>query len=227
MATALLSSFFLDLLLGFSSTWRCAYEHFSPNLQPLLVLWTSILEGATFHRMNWCNFLWSNPCTAIEAFYHWDSFLWDFRFSMFFFHSAAWKKSETDSAVSFLHAYWYRGGNCNCLLFSTARWFSIANNLQEFFVHAVLSPDSWPRSFSHNFHIWRKDSYFVFLARYFSSPSFSICDNQVLISSDESPTHTIPIRSWVSQTLVFLICTILPRCHHAGFSSWTIKLRPT
>ena len=38
MATALLSSFFLDLLPGCSSTWRCAYEHFSPNLQPLLVL---------------------------------------------------------------------------------------------------------------------------------------------------------------------------------------------
>ena len=38
MATALLSSFFLDLLLGSSSTWRCEYEHFSPNRQPLLVL---------------------------------------------------------------------------------------------------------------------------------------------------------------------------------------------
>ena len=38
IATALLSSFFLDLLLGCSSTWRCAYEHFSPKRQPLLVL---------------------------------------------------------------------------------------------------------------------------------------------------------------------------------------------
>ena len=38
MAAALLSSFFLDLLLGWSSTCRCAYEHFSPNLQPLFVL---------------------------------------------------------------------------------------------------------------------------------------------------------------------------------------------
>ena len=37
IATALLSSFFLDLFVGCSSTWRCAYEHF-PNLQPLLVL---------------------------------------------------------------------------------------------------------------------------------------------------------------------------------------------
>ena len=38
IATALLSSFFLDLLVGCSSTWRCAYEHFSPNRHPLLVL---------------------------------------------------------------------------------------------------------------------------------------------------------------------------------------------
>ena len=52
----------------------------------------------------------------------------------------------------FFHAYWYRGGNCNCLLLHTARWFPFANNLQEFFVHAVLFTDSWPRRSSHNFH---------------------------------------------------------------------------
>ena len=96
-----------------------------------------------------------------------------------------------------------------------------------FFVHAVLSPDSWPRRSSQNFRFWLQSSYFEFPARYFFSPSFSICDNQVLFSSDESPGHTIPIRSWVSQTLVFLICTILPRCHQVGFSSQTIKFRPT
>ena len=32
IATALLSPFFWDLLLSNSSTWRCAWEHFSPNL---------------------------------------------------------------------------------------------------------------------------------------------------------------------------------------------------
>ena len=31
IATALLSSFFLDLFVGCSSTWRCAYEHFFPK----------------------------------------------------------------------------------------------------------------------------------------------------------------------------------------------------
>ena len=43
--------------------------------------------------------------------------------------------------VNFSHAYSSRGGNCNCLLSHTARWFPIANNLQEFFVHVVLVPD--------------------------------------------------------------------------------------
>ena len=109
-----------------------------------------------------------------------------------------------------------------------SRWFPIANNLQEFFVHAVLFPDSWPRRSSQNFRFWPQNSYFEFLVRYFSSPWFSICDNQVLISFHEFPGHTIPIWSWLSQTLVvFLICTILPRCHHAGFSSSIIIFRPT
>ena len=38
IVTALLPSFYLDLFVGCSSTWRCANEHFSPNQQPLLVL---------------------------------------------------------------------------------------------------------------------------------------------------------------------------------------------
>ena len=123
------------------------------------------------------------------------------------------KSSRHSTAATFFsgvifHAYWYRGENCNCLLL---------NNLQEFFVHAVLSPDSWPRRFFHNFHSWRQK--FLFLKSCSILRSSSICDNQVLTSSDESPGHTIPIRSWVSQTLVFLIRAILPRCHQVGFSS--------
>ena len=60
-----------------------------------------------------------------------------------------------------------------------------------------------------------------------TSFQFAICDNQVLFSSDESPGHTIPILSWVSQTLVFCIWTILPRCHQVGFSSCTVEFHPT
>ena len=98
---------------------------------------TSILEGATVHKMSYCKFLWGNPCKAIATFYHWVSYLWDFGSSMVFAHSAACKISETDLMVSLSCTYSYRGGNCNCLLSHTAHWFPIANNLQEFFVHAV------------------------------------------------------------------------------------------
>ena len=100
-----------------------------------------------------------------------------------------------------------------------ARWLSTASNLLEFFVHAVLSPDSWPPCSFHNFRFWLQNSWFVDSARYICLPLSSICDNQVRLSSDESPVHAIPMRSWVSQTLVLLICTILPRCHQVGFSS--------
>ena len=71
MATALLPPFVLNFLVGCSSTWRCAYEHFSPNLQPLLDMQNKILEVAIFQRMNFCKFLWGNPCRAIETFYRW------------------------------------------------------------------------------------------------------------------------------------------------------------
>ena len=98
------------------------------------------------------------------------------------------------------------------------RWFSTANNLQEFFAHAVLSPDSWPRFVSH--FPFQTTKFFIrkFCLILLFSPSSSICDNQLLLSSDESPNCTIPIRSWVSQALVFLTCTILPRCHQMGFN---------
>ena len=86
------------------------------------------------------------------------TYLWDFGSSMVFAHSAAWKNSETDLMVNFSHAYSYRGGNCNCFLSHIARWFPIANNLQEFFVHAVLFPDSWTRRSPHTtFAVMRPD----------------------------------------------------------------------
>ena len=62
---------------------------------------TSILEGATFHEMRYCKFLWSNPCKTIETFFHWDSCLWDFWFSTHFSHSAAWKEFGDGFGVTF------------------------------------------------------------------------------------------------------------------------------
>ena len=142
MATALLSSFFLDLLLGCSSTWRCAYEHtFPQNGNHSWSCRTSILEGATFHRTSCCKFLWGNPCKAIDTFYRWGFFPWDLGFSTRLSHSAAWKNSETYSTVSFFHAYLHRDANCNCLLSHTARWTLIANNLQFYTLFCSLILD--------------------------------------------------------------------------------------
>ena len=67
--------------------------------------------------------------------------------------------------VNFFHAYSYRGGNYNCLLSHIARWFPIANNLQEFFVHAVCS-----LILDHGVLLKISNSYFEFPDRYFSSP---------------------------------------------------------
>ena len=99
------------------------------------------------------------------------------RISLILLHE---KNSETDSAVSFLHAYWHRDGNCNCLLWDTARWFPIANKLQEFFEHAVLSMDSWPRRFFHNFRFWRQNSYFWYILL---DTSFHHCLQSVIVRS--------------------------------------------
>ena len=92
--------------------------------------------------------------------------------------------------VNFSHAYPYRGGNCNCLLSHIARWFPIANNFQEFFVHAVLS-----LILDHG----------VLLIISISDPKILISNVllatslhhslQSVTSFDESPGRTIPIRS--------------------------------
>ena len=122
MATALLSSLFLDLLSAVHQTDDVRMRTFHQIGNHSSSCRTSILEDAIFHKVNWCNFLWGNPCRAIETFFYWDFclsnfwFLWDFGFSTHFSHSAAQKSSEEDSAVSILHAYWYCDGNCNCLL---------------------------------------------------------------------------------------------------------------
>ena len=81
-ATALLSLFDLDLL---SAVHQPDGVRMSTSRQTDNHSWscrTSILEGATFHRMSYCKFLWGNPYKAIETFYHWDFYLWDFGFTM-------------------------------------------------------------------------------------------------------------------------------------------------
>ena len=75
MPTALSSSFFLDLLHGCSSTWRCAYEHFSKTATTLGLVEQAFWRMPPFTEWNWFKFLWSNLCRTIETFYHWDFLL--------------------------------------------------------------------------------------------------------------------------------------------------------
>ena len=150
---------FVIILFGpfsrlFINLTMCEWALF-PKRQPLLVLWNKHSGGCHFFT-KWvaASSPKGTPCKVIGTFSRWDSFSWYFGFSMLFSHSAAWKNSETGSAVSFLHVYWH--GNCNCLLQETARWTPIPNNLQEFFIHAILFPDSWPGRFFHNFRVTSK-----------------------------------------------------------------------
>ena len=104
--------------------------------------------------------------------YHWDSFLWDFGFSTLFSHSAAWKR--TRRRIRLCHFSTLVNIVTETTIVSTGTLpvgLPLPTNLQEFFVHAVLSLDSWPRRFSQNLHFWRQNYYFEFLARNFSSPS--------------------------------------------------------
>ena len=220
IATALFSPFFLDLLLGCSPAWRCALEHFSPNLHPFF--W---LEEQALWRMPFFT-EWSGASSFEVILARQSS------------HFPTWASaSGTSSSRCISHILlrrrsWRRIRLCRfcTLIFIVAETAIVSfrtqpvgltlptiskNSLYTLFCpwildHGVLlkisTPD--PKILISNFVL---DISF--------SPSFSICDNQVLFSSDESPGHTVPIRSWVSQTLVFLICTILPRCHQVGFSS--------
>ena len=133
---------------------------------------TSILDGATLHRMNWCKFLQGNPCMAIETFHHWDSPLGPRVLEAFLSFCCMKEFGDGFDGVIFprLLISWRK---LRLSPLSTLPvGLPIAKNLQDFFVHAVLPPDSWPRRFFHKFHFWCQNSYFVCLARYFFSPSF-------------------------------------------------------
>ena len=147
---------------------------------------TSILEDATFHRMNWYKFLYGNPCRAIETFFHSDSCLSDFWFSTHFSHSAAWRTRRRFRLCRFCTLIDIVTETAIVSYRTLPVGFPLPDNLQEFFVHAFLSPDSWPPRFFHLFRFWPHNSWFVDSARYFFSPLSSICDNQVQLYSDES-----------------------------------------
>ena len=108
-------------------------------------------------------------CTAVEPFSHLGFCFQDFWFSMHFhilLRRISWRKIRLCRFCTII------------LIVSETASVSIRklpvscpNNLLDFFVHAVLPFDSWPRRLSHNFRFWPHNSSFVNSARYFLLPS--------------------------------------------------------
>ena len=83
---------------------------------------TSILEDAIFHRMEWCKFLWGRSLHGSRAIFPLGLLPLELLVPDAFFTLCCVEEIlEKDSAVSILHAYSSRVGNCNCLLSNTAR----------------------------------------------------------------------------------------------------------
>ena len=117
MATVLLSSFFLDLSVGLFINLTMCIRALVPKFATAL----GLVEQAFWRVPLFTEWLGASSFEVILAgpsrhSTTWDFFLLDFGFSTHYCHSAAWKNLETNSAVSFLHVYLYRDGNCNCLL---------------------------------------------------------------------------------------------------------------
>ena len=113
------------------------------------------------------------------------------------------RKVWRQCVLVFAHDLGLRGGNCNLIRCNS---FSL---LQIQFTHV------WHQSFANEVS-----------DLYSSSPWFSNFDGWDSISSDEYPGRTIPIRFWVDQTHVSLICTDFPRYHRMEFLSSITELRP-
>ena len=67
-ATALLSPFFFTFCWAVHQPGGVHKSTFLQICLHFLTCRTSTLEDATFHRMEWCKFLWGSPCTAVEPF---------------------------------------------------------------------------------------------------------------------------------------------------------------
>ena len=136
---------------------------------------TSILEDAIYHIMNWCKFLWGDPCRAIETSFHWDfasgtsgsrcislELGEGFGWVVFARLLISWRKLQLSPLE-------------HCLLA-----FHCQQYLLESFVHAVLSPDFWPRRLSQNFRFLASK---FLIRRFCSITSFHQCLPSVIIRS--------------------------------------------
>ena len=86
--------------------------------------------------------------------------------------------------------------------------------------------DSLPLLLIQFSHIQRQSFVIEVSDQYSPSPWFLNFDIWETVSSDESPSRTIPIRFWVDQTHVSSICTDFPRYHRMELLHWTTELRP-
>ena len=153
---------------------------------------------------------------AIETFYHWGFFSWDFGFSTHF-RSLRCMKEFGDGfgcvIVPRLLTSWRK------LQLSPLENCPLDSHRQQ--SPRILSPFC-PLILDHgvSFIISIPGAKilisYILLDTSFHHRFQSVIIWSYLFSSDESPGHTIPIRSCVSQTLVFLICTIPSKMSSGG-----------
>ena len=133
----------------YSAVHQLGGAHKSTFLQICNHSWscrTSILEGATFYRVSWCKFghrdflplgLFPQGLRVLDAFLP-SCCIKEFGENIRLCHYCTHVNIVADTAIVSIR--------------TLPIGFSIANNLQEFLVHAVLSPDSWPRRLFQIFH---------------------------------------------------------------------------
>ena len=140
-----------------------------------------------------------------------------------FSHSASWKKLEKDSAVS-IFARWLISWTETAISSFThcPVWLPIANTLPKFFVHAVSSPEILTRALFSKFpFLLPKFLFSNFLLDAFSSPQFSICDYQILASSDESPFLFQDVTKLIFCYWWLFLMKLLKTCHQKIGLTWS------
>ena len=137
MATALLWSFSLDLLVGCSSTWRCAKVILArPSRHSTAGTFTSGTSGPRW-------------------------------FSLILPHERILRRIWWWTLTTLIHIV----AETAIVSFHTLPvGYPLPTISKNSLYSLFLSPDSWQRRSSQNFHFWPQNSYFEFLARYFSSP---------------------------------------------------------
>ena len=114
---------------GCLSVSLCGNEHFTPNLQPCLLICNfDTREGAMNHAMDLCNFPRGHLCTVSGALVRMDCSLWAACLSMKFSHRCSSAILEWERKNG-LHVYCDRGESCKHLPLYTSLLLSTDSNL--------------------------------------------------------------------------------------------------